>query len=108
MRDYREVLSTVDIPMLACAGADEKWRAVDVVEQTAELVSDARFELFEERGHCLTIEEPDGSIGPLGSSSTRCNPLGYLQYPIRMPHYSFGLLPEPAASSTRVWNGCRT
>jgi pimeloyl-ACP methyl ester carboxylesterase len=59
MRDYQEVLPTVDIPMLVCAGADEKWRTVDVVERTAELVPDARFELFEKSGHCLTIEEPD-------------------------------------------------
>ena len=59
MRDYREILPTVDVPMLVCAGADEKWRVVDVVERTAELVSDARFELFEESGHCLTLEEPD-------------------------------------------------
>lgn len=59
MHDYREVLSTVDIPMLVCAGADETWRTVAVVERTAKLVPDSRFELFEESGHDLTVEEPD-------------------------------------------------
>lgn len=59
MRDYREVLPMVDIPMLVCAGADEKWRSVASVEYVAELVPDSRFELFEESGHCITIEEPE-------------------------------------------------
>ena len=57
--DFREVLPQVDVPMLVCAGADEKWRSVPVVEHTAELVPEARFELFEESGHFLTVEEPD-------------------------------------------------
>lgn len=26
MRDYRDVLSEIDVPTLVCAGADEKWR----------------------------------------------------------------------------------
>lgn len=58
-RDYRPVLPTVDVPMLVCAGADETWRRVAVVERVAALVPDSRFELFEESGHCLTVEEPD-------------------------------------------------
>lgn len=59
MRDYRDVLPEVDVPTLVCAGADEKWRSVASVEYAAELIPDARFELFEESGHCLTIEEPE-------------------------------------------------
>lgn len=59
MCDYRDVLSEVDVPTLVCAGADEKWRSVAAVERVAELVPDARFELFEESGHCLTVEEPE-------------------------------------------------
>lgn len=59
MRDYREILPTIDVQMLVCAGADEKWRTVAGVERTAELVPDAEFELFEESGHCLTVEEPE-------------------------------------------------
>lgn len=43
--------------MLVCAGADDKWRSVPVVEQTASFVPEARFELFEESGHYLTVEE---------------------------------------------------
>lgn len=58
-RDYRDVLMSVDVPMLVCAGADERWRTVAVVEETTELVRDTRFELFEESGHCLTVEELD-------------------------------------------------
>ncbi|UPV73210.1 alpha/beta hydrolase [Halorussus limi] len=57
--DYREVLPDIDVPMLVCAGADEKWRSVPVVKRTADLVPEARFELFEESGHSLTVEEPE-------------------------------------------------
>lgn len=59
MRDYAEVLPEIDAPTLVCAGADEKWRSVAAVEGAADLLPDARFELFEESGHCLTLEEPD-------------------------------------------------
>jgi pimeloyl-ACP methyl ester carboxylesterase len=59
LRDYRDVLPEIDVPTLVCAGADEKWRSVASVEYAAELIPDARFELFEESGHCITIEEPD-------------------------------------------------
>ena len=59
LSDYRDILRSVDVPALVCAGADEKWRSVESVEYTAELIPDARFELFEESGHCITIEEPD-------------------------------------------------
>ena len=59
MRDYRDVLPEINVPTLVCAGADEKWRSVASVEYAAELIPDARFELFEESGHCLTIEEPE-------------------------------------------------
>ena len=58
-RDYRNVLATIDVPTLVLAGADEKWRSVASVEYAAELIPDARFELFEESGHCLTVEEPE-------------------------------------------------
>lgn len=59
MRDYRNVLPTVNVPTLVCAGVDEKWRTVAAVKHVAELIPDARFELFKESGHCLTIEEPE-------------------------------------------------
>lgn len=58
-RDYRKVLPKVDVPMLVCAGADEKWRSVASVKHVLELAPDARFELFEKSGHCITLEEPD-------------------------------------------------
>lgn len=57
--DYRDVLRSVDVPALVCAGADEKWRSVASVEYAAELIPNARFELFEESGHCITVEEPE-------------------------------------------------
>lgn len=59
MRDYRNVLPEIDVPTLVCAGADEKWRGVANVKYAAELIPDARFELFEESGHCITVEEPE-------------------------------------------------
>jgi pimeloyl-ACP methyl ester carboxylesterase len=58
-RDYRDVLPDINVPMLVCAGADEKWRSVASVRLAAELVPTARFELFENSGHCLTVEEPE-------------------------------------------------
>ncbi|MFP8955568.1 alpha/beta fold hydrolase [Natrialbaceae archaeon A-CW3] len=57
--DYREVLPDIDVPTLVCAGADETWRSVPAVEYAAELIPDARAEVFAESGHCLTIEEPE-------------------------------------------------
>lgn len=59
LRDYRDVLPEIDVPTLVCAGADEKWRTVAAVETVAELVPDARFERFEDSGHCATVEEPE-------------------------------------------------
>lgn len=59
MRDYRDVLPGIDVPTLVCAGVDEKWRSVAAVEYAAELIPDSRFELFEESGHCLTVEKPE-------------------------------------------------
>lgn len=59
LRDYRDVLPEIDVPTLVCAGADESWRSVAAVESAAELVPDARFELFEESSHTLTVEEPE-------------------------------------------------
>lgn len=59
MREYRDVLTEIDVPALVCAGADEKWRTVAAVEEAADLIPDARFELFAGSGHDLTVEEPE-------------------------------------------------
>lgn len=59
MREYHETLPEIDVPSLVCAGVDETWRSVAAVEDAALLIPDARFERFEESGHCLTIEEPE-------------------------------------------------
>ena len=58
-RDYREVLPDIDVPTLVCAGADEKRGTVEAVRQVTDYLPDADFELFEESGHCPTLEEPD-------------------------------------------------
>jgi pimeloyl-ACP methyl ester carboxylesterase len=58
-RDYRETLPDVDISTLVCAGADEKRGTVAAVRNVASLVPDARFELFEDSGHCPHVEEPE-------------------------------------------------
>jgi pimeloyl-ACP methyl ester carboxylesterase len=59
IRDYRPALRSLDIPALVCAGADEKWRSAASVKYAADLIPNARFELFQESGHCITIEEPE-------------------------------------------------
>lgn len=59
LRDYRDVLPAIDVPTLVCAGADEKWRSIESVEYAAELLPNSRFELFEDSGHCITVEEPE-------------------------------------------------
>lgn len=59
MSDYRNVLPDIDVPTLVCAGADEKWRGVANVKYATELIQDARSELFERSGHCMTVEEPE-------------------------------------------------
>lgn len=59
LRDYRDVLPQIDVTTLVCAGVDEKWRSLESVEYAARLLPDARFERFEESGHCITVEEPD-------------------------------------------------
>lgn len=58
-RDYRDVLPNIDVPTLVCAGVDDKWRTVASVEHVVGLLPNATFELFENSGHCLTLEEPD-------------------------------------------------
>lgn len=59
MRGYADVLPTIDVPSLVCAGADEKWRSVAAVRGAYDLLPNARFEVFEDSGHVLTLEEPD-------------------------------------------------
>ncbi|MFB9804900.1 alpha/beta fold hydrolase [Haladaptatus pallidirubidus] len=59
VRDYRTVLPDVNVPTLVCAGADETWRTVAAVEDVADRIPNAEFELFEESGHVPTLEEPD-------------------------------------------------
>jgi pimeloyl-ACP methyl ester carboxylesterase len=58
-RDYREMLSKLDIPILVMAGADDKWRPIVNVKNVLKYAPHARFELFEESGHILSIEEPE-------------------------------------------------
>lgn len=58
LRDYRDVLPEIDVPTLVCAGADEKWRSVASVKYAAELIPNAELELFDDSGHCITVEEP--------------------------------------------------
>ena len=56
--DYRHVLPEIDVPVLVCAGADEKRGTVASVRNVANLVPDSRFVRFEDSGHCPTVEEP--------------------------------------------------
>ena len=58
-RDYRAILPTIDIPMLVCAGGRETRGSVEAVSYVAELVPDARFEVFEQSGHAPHVDEPN-------------------------------------------------
>lgn len=58
-RDYRTVLPEIDVPMLVCAGTAETRGSIDAVRNVAELVPDARVELFEASGHGPQFEEPE-------------------------------------------------
>ncbi|WP_254532986.1 alpha/beta fold hydrolase [Natrinema gelatinilyticum] len=58
-RDYRDILREIDVPTVVCAGADEKRGSVASTRHVAEIVPEGSFELFEESGHCLTLEEPE-------------------------------------------------
>jgi len=58
LRDYRDVLSALDVPALVVATADETWRTVAAVEHVASLLPDADVETFENSGHCPFLEEP--------------------------------------------------
>ena len=57
--DYRHVLPKIDVPVLVCAGVDEKRGTVASVKNVASLVPDGRFVRFEASGHCPTVEEPE-------------------------------------------------
>ncbi|MGA9403207.1 alpha/beta fold hydrolase [Haladaptatus sp.] len=59
VRDYRDALPEINLPTLVCAGADEKWRTVASVRDVADRIPNADFELFENSGHCITLEEPE-------------------------------------------------
>jgi non-heme chloroperoxidase len=59
VRDYRDALPEINLPTLVCAGADEKWRTVASVRDVADRIPNAKFELFENSGHCITLEEPE-------------------------------------------------
>lgn len=58
-RDYRSVLPEIDVPMLVCAGTAETRGSIDAVRNVADLVPNARVELFEASGHCPPFEEPE-------------------------------------------------
>lgn len=59
LRDYRDVLTRIDVPALVCGGADETWRTVAAVRDVADRLQNAEFEVFEESGHVLSLEEPE-------------------------------------------------
>lgn len=59
MRDYREVLPTVNVPTLICLGEDEKLLGTGGVEDAAAQMPEASLERFTNSGHCPFLEEPD-------------------------------------------------
>jgi len=59
VRDYRDVLSMVDVPTLVCIGEDETLLETAGVQFVADKTPDATVERFSNSGHCPFIEEPD-------------------------------------------------
>lgn len=59
LREPPDVLGDIDVPALVCAGGDETWRTVASVRAVAEQLPDATFEVFEDCGHCITVEAPE-------------------------------------------------
>ncbi|MBP1922870.1 pimeloyl-ACP methyl ester carboxylesterase [Halorubrum alkaliphilum] len=59
VRDYRDVLSDVDIPTLVCVGEDDTLLDPAGVEYIAEQTPNATLERFTDSGHCPFLEEPD-------------------------------------------------
>lgn len=57
VRDYRDVLPSVDVPTLVCVGEDETLLETGGVEFVAETTPEARLERFAESGHCPFLEE---------------------------------------------------
>lgn len=59
VRDYRSVLSDVDVPTLVCLGEDETLLETGGVEYVAEETPNAELKRFTNSGHCPFIEEPE-------------------------------------------------
>lgn len=59
VQDYRDVLPSVEVPVLVCAGADEKLVAVETQQYIVDQSPNARLVVLPESGHCPFLEEPD-------------------------------------------------
>lgn len=59
VRDYRDVLSMVNVPTLVCIGEDETLLETAGVQYVADETPDATVERFSNSGHCPFIEESD-------------------------------------------------
>ncbi len=59
VQDYRDVLSTIDVPTLICWGEHDTLLPVSGAPYMHEHIPGARLELFDESGHCPFLEESD-------------------------------------------------
>lgn len=59
VRDYRDLLPTIDVPTLVCWGEHDKLLPVSGAPYMHEHVPGARLELFEDSGHCPFLEESE-------------------------------------------------
>lgn len=59
VRDYREVLPTIDVPTLVCIGEDETLLDTAGVEYVAEQTPGAEVERFPQSSHCPFLEETE-------------------------------------------------
>jgi non-heme chloroperoxidase len=56
-RDYRDMLSRIDVPTLLCFGADEKLVPVAAGEHLRSAIQKSELVVFEQSSHCPFIEE---------------------------------------------------
>ncbi|MFC5969739.1 alpha/beta fold hydrolase [Halomarina salina] len=57
--DHRDVLSSLDVPVLLTHGVEDRVVDVDIVDQHAELVEDVRVSRYPQTGHSPFVESPE-------------------------------------------------
>lgn len=59
VQDYREVITTIDVPTLICWGRHDQLLPVSGASYMTEQIPGAQLALFDESGHCPFLEEAE-------------------------------------------------